>query len=116
MSRSVARRLTFSVAALVSASSLAAPTSAAVKPPLVPPSFACLAKYESGNSNTPLHNGRYGQWGYFQIFTPTFHWVTGLSGNASQYSLAVQLRAAQAIQRAQGWKAWPFTSRLCGLR
>lgn len=74
--------------------------------------FSCIARYESGNRNTPE---RYGQSGYYQIADVSLHSIGHLPGTASAYSKAVQLRVAEQIEAVQGWhRAFPITSRLCG--
>lgn len=83
---------------------------------VVPASFVCIAHYESGDQNNPPGNGDYGQWGFWQEIDSSFYAAVHLPGHASNYSKAVQLRAAELIQRAQTWKAWPISSRLCHLR
>ena len=76
-------------------------------------SFACIAHFESTDTNAPPS---YGQSGFYQIADVSLHSIAHLSGTASQYPERTQLAAAELIQRAQGWhQAFPISSRKCGL-
>ena len=76
--------------------------------------WACIAYHESGgNPATNTGNGYYGMYQDTQA-----SWVEGgglaYAARADQASAAAQTAVNQRIQSAQGWHAWPNTSRMCG--
>ena len=76
--------------------------------------WACIAYHESGgNPATNTGNGYYGMYQDTQS-----SWVEGgglaYAPRADQASAAAQTAVNQRIQAAQGWHAWPNTSRMCG--
>jgi LysM repeat protein len=77
--------------------------------------WACIAAHESGgNPGTNTGNGYYGMYQDSQA-----SWVAagGLAyaPRADQASAAAQTAVNQRIQAQQGWRAWPDTSRMCGV-
>lgn len=74
--------------------------------------FACIARYESSDSNDDTGNGFYG---YFQIEESTWAAYGGGPGTPNDYSYGQQLAVAERILAGSGWGAWPNTSRMCGL-
>jgi hypothetical protein len=74
--------------------------------------WACIAQYESGgNWAADTGNGYYGG---LQFSMST--WLAyGGTGNPANASVAEQEAVANRVLAAQGWGAWPNTSRMCGL-
>lgn len=74
--------------------------------------WSCIAHYESGgNPGEDTGNGYYGG---LQFSMQT--WLAyGGSGNPADASIPEQEAVAERILAAQGWSAWPNTSRMCGL-
>lgn len=102
-----------------------APTPAltAASTPIAPPPpgawsgpWACIAQHESGGN--PATDTGNGYWGGLQ-FTPGTWWAyarpLGITVPAYLTSAQVQEAVADRVLAAQGWGAWPVTSRLCGL-
>ena len=74
--------------------------------------WSCIAQYESGGN--PAENTGNGFYGGLQFTLST--WLAyGGSGNPADASIAEQEAVAQRVLAAQGWGAWPNTSRMCGL-
>jgi hypothetical protein len=74
--------------------------------------WACIAQHESnGNPSADTGNGFYGG---LQFTLQTWQ-AYGGSGNPANASIAAQEAVAQRVLAAQGWGAWPNTSRACGL-
>jgi hypothetical protein len=74
--------------------------------------WACIAQHESGgNAAADTGNGYYGG---LQFSQSTWN-AYGGSGNPANASIAEQEAVAQRVLAAQGWGAWPNTSRMCGL-
>ena len=72
-----------------------------------------LAKCESsGNWSTSTGNGYYGG---LQFSKSTWK-AYGGKGMPHKASRSEQIRVAEKVLRAQGWKAWPACSRKLGLR
>lgn len=74
--------------------------------------WSCIAKYESGGN--PAENTGNGFYGGLQFTMSTWR-AYGGSGNPADASIAEQEAVAQRVLAAQGWGAWPNTSRMCGL-
>jgi hypothetical protein len=74
--------------------------------------WSCIAKYESGGN--PAENTGNGFYGGLQFTMSTWR-AYGGSGNPANASIAKQEAVAQRVLAAQGWGAWPNTSRMCGL-
>ena len=74
--------------------------------------WSCIAKYESGGN--PAENTGNGFYGGLQFTMSTWLAYCG-SGNPADASIAEQEAVAQRVLAAQGWGAWPNTSRMCGL-
>jgi hypothetical protein len=74
--------------------------------------WSCIAHYESGGN--PAENTGNGFYGGLQ-FTMSTWLAYGGSGNPAAASIAEQEAVAQRVLAAQGWGAWPNTSRMCGL-
>jgi hypothetical protein len=74
--------------------------------------WACIAQHESGG-NWAANTGN-GFYGGLQFTIQTWQ-AYGGSGNPANASIAEQEAVAQRVLAAQGWGAWPNTSRVCGL-
>ena len=75
--------------------------------------WARLAMCESGMRPTAHSStGRYH--GAFQFSLATWHSL-GYSGDPHTYPYAVQLEAAQRLQRRSGWGQWPACAKKLGL-
>jgi hypothetical protein len=74
--------------------------------------WACIAQHESGGN--PAENTGNGFYGGLQ-FTMSTWAAYGGTGNPANASIAEQEAVAQRVLAAQGWGAWPNTSRMCGL-
>jgi hypothetical protein len=84
-----------------------APAAAGWSPP-----WDCIARYESGGN--PAANTGNGYYGGLQFSLET--WTAyGGQGNPAGASIPEQEAVARRVLAAQGWGAWPNTSRLCGL-
>ena len=70
--------------------------------------WACIRWHESRDTYTEAGGGAY------QFEDGTWHAVTGLSGEAQNYSPAVQDSAALKLFGMRGWQPWS-TAVLCGL-
>src|SRR5215469_14158601 len=76
------------------------------------PPWDCIAKYESGgDAHADTGNGYYGG---LQFTMQTWE-AYGGTGNPADASIAEQEAVAERVLHAQGWGAWPNTSRMCGL-
>ena len=72
-----------------------------------------LAKCESGGRwNTSTGNGYHGG---LQFSKSTWK-ALRRQGHAAQGEQAEQIKVAERVLKAQGWKAWPACSRKLGLR
>jgi LysM repeat protein len=76
--------------------------------------WACIAQHESGGN--PATNTGNGYYGAFQDTIGSWRSAGGGPGLPSDYSYSQQLAVNQRIQAQQGWRAWPATSRMCGVR
>ena len=117
-------RLAAMLVALLSHVAPPGPTVAAAPPPAVhrpppvagtpaiPAVWACIAQRESGGN--PREDTGNGYYGAYQFSGST--WASMGSGyaRADLAPEAVQLVAAEALQRRAGWGQWPVTSRECG--
>ena len=74
--------------------------------------WACIARYESGGN--PSENTGNGFYGGLQFSIGTWAAYGGV-GNPADASIAEQEAVAERVLQAQGWNAWPSTSRMCGL-
>jgi hypothetical protein len=74
--------------------------------------WACIAEHESGgNPATDTGNGYYGG---LQFSMSTWRAYGGI-GLPSQAPIVTQEAVAERVLAGQGWRAWPNTSRMCGL-
>ena len=76
----------------------------------------CIAQHESGgNPATDTGNGFYGglqfSWGTWAYYAPR---AGVLVANPAAASIPQQEAVAALVLAAQGWRAWPNTSRMCG--
>jgi hypothetical protein len=74
--------------------------------------WACIAEYESGGN--PADNTGNGYYGGLQFSLSTWRAYGGI-GLPSQASIVTQEAIAERVLAGQGWRAWPNTSRKCGL-
>jgi hypothetical protein len=74
--------------------------------------WACIAQHESGGN--PAENTGNGFYGGLQFTMSTWQ-AYGGTGNPASASIGEQEAVAQRVLAAQGWGAWPNTSRMCGL-
>ncbi len=75
-----------------------------------------LARCESGG-RWHINTGN-GYYGGLQFSAPTWRAFGGrrFARNAHRATKTEQIRVAERVRRAQGWRAWPHCSRRLGLR
>lgn len=81
----------------------------------VTPTWACIAKYESG-TNWRYSDGTYEGAYNFTPGTWRSSKPPGYPDHAYDATPAQQTLVADRVLRSQGWGAWPVTSRKCGYR
>lgn len=74
--------------------------------------WSCIARYESGGD--PSADTGNGYLGGLQFSIQTWN-AYGGQGNPASASIEQQEAVAERVLAAQGWGAWPNTSRICGL-
>ncbi len=78
--------------------------------------WSCIARYEStyrwAIEDPPYSGGVQIMDSEWSEYAP----IGDRSGIAADYPPGIQIAAAEKLLAAQGWGAWPVSSRLCGLR